>query len=51
MIFLLEAARGQSRLTLKAPQVQTHGCLNGILKENDESEPGTSRGLNAQLPQ
>ena len=45
--FLIESLRGQSSLSLEAPEVQMHDFLNRILKETDQSDLGSSRGLNA----
>ena len=41
--FLIESLRGQSSLSLEAPEVQMHAVLHGILKVTDPCEPGSSR--------
>ena len=46
MIFLKESLRKRTSLSLGAPELQMNDFLNRILKETDQSEPGSSRAPN-----
>ena len=45
--FLIESLRKRTSLSLGAPEVQMQDFLNGILKETDQSERGSSGAPNA----